>query len=191
MKKLIIIISFFVISCEQLQRSPESGYADRKMQRAAKLLNSDQKSSSTTQQLSTRSKLQILESSLDTKKEIDQYSKMLPWFESDSEKIQFLMLGNFEQKQNWINQNNFFSRAQKIQNDMEELVQVQDIAVGMPQNLVKKSWGDPDIVEVSGNPLFKNERWRYNRYVSTPDGYKPEKKVVYFEGGKVIGWELE
>ena len=35
--------------------------------------------------------------------------------------------------------------------------------------------GDPDKIEVSGNPQFKNERWKYNNYISTKEGYKLEK----------------
>jgi len=29
------------------------------------------------------------------------------------------------------------------------------------------------------------------RYVATPDGYRSEKRYVYFESGKVVGWETE
>jgi hypothetical protein len=71
------------------------------------------------------------------------------------------------------------------------LMQSQDIAIGMPMDYVVKSWGDPLIREVSGNPLFKNEKWKYSRSISTQDGFKQEKRTVYFEGGKVVGWETD
>jgi len=116
---------------------------------------------------------------------------MLPWFKNDQERLDFLNQGSFEQKQKWLNEQNFMSRPQQITSEMKELVDAQDITLGMPQSLVKKSWGEPDAVEVSGNPQFRNERWRYNKYVSTNDGYKAEKKSVYFEAGKVVGWEVE
>jgi hypothetical protein len=74
---------------------------------------------------------------------------------------------------------------------MKDLVDAQDIALGMPQALVRQSWGDPDSIDASGNPQFRNERWHYYKFVSSQDGYKPERKTVYFEGGKVVGWEIE
>jgi hypothetical protein len=135
--------------------------------------------------------LKKMEGRLSSQREIDQYSKALPWFESDDEKSEFLKLSDYESKQMWLNQKNFPQRALKTQSDMEELVQAKDIAVGMPAPLVKRSWGEPDSIEVSGNPQFKNERWKYNQFLSTSDGYKAERKIVYFEGGKVVGWEIE
>lgn len=61
----------------------------------------------------------------------------------------------------------------------------------MPAEYVKKSWGEPVNIEVSGNPIYRNERWQYNKQVATPQGYKQEKRYVYFEGGRVVGWETE
>lgn len=185
----LLVLCCFLSGCSLLQRSRDSGYANKKNSGQQKILKSYQPTAS--KDFSDRAKLQILENSLGSKKEIEQYSKMLPWFESDQEKIQFLMLGSFEEKQKWLNEKSFLQRPQQTIANMEELVQAQDIAVGMPQSLVKRSWGEPDLIEVSGSPQFKNERWRYNKYISTPDGYKAERKVVYFEGGKVVGWELE
>lgn len=138
-----------------------------------------------------KGKLRTLENSIASKKEVEQYSKYLPWFESEQEKISFLSLPGFEAKQDWINENKLMNRNSDKVSEMKEVIEAQDISLGMPQDLVKKSWGDPDAVDVSGNPQFKNERWRYNKYVSTQDGYKLEKKLVYFEGGKVVGWEVE
>lgn len=74
---------------------------------------------------------------------------------------------------------------------MKSLIETQDIAVGMPQDYVKRSWGDPMSVEVSGNPIYKNERWKYQKFVSAPEGYRKETRYVYFEGGRVVGWETE
>ncbi len=180
-----------------LTRHTDSGYASAKP--SGKVIRSDRQKMSPDSYSPNKSaafrndrqKLQSMENSLTTRKEVDQYSKMLPWFKDDQERIDFLSQGGFEEKQEWLNEQNFLARPQQITGEMKELVEAQDITLGMPQALVKKSWGDPDVVEVSGNPQFRNERWRYNKYVSTSDGYKSEKKVVYFEGGKVVGWELE
>lgn len=137
------------------------------------------------------SEVRKLEGSLAGKREVDQYSKVLPWFESEEEKAEFLRLPDFESKQQWLNEHNFGGRSQKVQSEMESLVESKDIALGMPAALVRKSWGEPENIEVSGNPQFKNERWKYHKFVTSPDGYKSEKKIVYFEGGRVVGWEVE
>lgn len=136
-------------------------------------------------------RLKTLENRISSKKELEQYSKALPYMKSADERIEFLQLEGFEERQEWLRTENFPSRPNVAEDDMKEMVTAQDISLGMPSNLVKRSWGDPDSVEVSGNPQFKNERWRYDTYVSTPDGYRMEKKFVYFEGGKVVGWEVD
>lgn len=136
-------------------------------------------------------RLKTLENRVVSAKELEQYSKALPYMKSDEERIRFLELGGFEERQEWLRAQDFPSRPTDTQAQMKELVDAQDIALGMPQTLVRRSWGEPESVEVSGNPQFRNERWRYNTYVSTVDGYRIEKKIVYFEAGKVVGWEVE
>lgn len=141
-------------------------------------------------QILDRKKLRQLERALDSQKERLQYSKVLPWLKNDEEKIEVLSIPSVEGRQVWINKNKIWSRAKDLKN-FDDVVEAQDIALGMPADYVKKSWGEPDNVESSGNPIYKNERWQYNRQVSTPLGYKQEKRLVYFEGGRVVGWETE
>lgn len=141
-------------------------------------------------QIVDRKRLRELERSLDTHKERLQYSKVLPWFKNDQEKIEMLNIPSIEGRQVWINKNKIWSRAKSLK-EYDEVVESADIAVGMPAEYVKKSWGEPDNVETSGNPIYRNERWQYNKQVSTPQGYKNEKRLVYFEGGRVVGWETE
>lgn len=142
------------------------------------------------QQILDRKKLRQLERSLDSQKERLQYSKVLPWLNSDQEKISILSIPSIEGRQVWINKNKIWSRAKDLKN-FDEVVESQDIAIGMPADYVRKSWGEPTSVESSGNPIYKNERWQYLKQVSTPQGYKQEKRLVYFEGGRVVGWETE
>lgn len=142
------------------------------------------------QQILERKKLRELERSLDTQKERLQYSKILPWLGSDSEKIEVLSIPSIEGRQVWINKNKIWSRAKDLKH-FDEIVESQDIAIGMPQDYVRKSWGEPTQVETSGNSIYKNERWQYLKQVSTPQGYKQESRLVYFEGGRVVGWETE
>lgn len=193
---LPITLTLILSACSSIERSRESGYAGSRSQPRTSFsrssVNIDQGGRVSEQEnISQKTRLKQLENSLSTRKETEQYSKALPWFNGDAERIDFLSLPGFEARQRWLTQKDFNSRSALVTQSMKDLVEAQDIALGMPQSLVRQSWGDPETVEVSGNPQFKNERWRYNKYVSTQDGYKPEKKVVYFEGGKVVGWEVE
>ena len=63
------------------------------------------------------------------------------------------------------------------------------IRVGMERRNVQLHLGSPTRVEVAGNPKYGNERWTYETSVPTLDGYYTERKVIYFEGGTVVGWE--
>ena len=137
-----------------------------------------------------RKRLRELERSLDSQKERQQYSKVLPWFKNDEEKISMLLIPSIEGRQVWINKNKIWSRAKDLK-EFDDVVESQDIALGMPTEYVKKSWGEPTNIETSGNPIYRNERWQYNKQVSTPQGYKEERRMVYFEGGRVVGWETE
>ncbi|MEK6627070.1 MAG: hypothetical protein AABY53_00450 [Bdellovibrionota bacterium] len=142
------------------------------------------------QEILNRKKLRQLERSLDSQKERLQYSKVLPWLNHDLEKIEVLSIPTVEGRQGWINKNKIWSRTKELKN-FDEVVESQDIALGMPAEYVRRSWGEPSHIETSGNPIYKNERWQYLKQVSTPQGYKQEKRSVYFEGGRVAGWETE
>lgn len=131
------------------------------------------------------------ERGLKTQREKELYSKLLPWFKDEEEKLEYLSLGSLRERQEWANNKKAWNRARNPNDEMKNLMQNQDIAIGMPMDYVLKSWGDPKVREVSGNPLFKNEKWKYLRSIPTEDGFKQEKRTVYFEGGKVVGWETD
>lgn len=137
-----------------------------------------------------RRKVRELERSIELQKEKAQYSKILPFLQSDEEKIQFLSIPSVEGRQHWVNRKKIWDRV-KADSHYHEALETQDIAVGMTADLVRKSWGDPQSIEASGNSVYKNERWKYTRDVPSPSGYKRERRFVYFEGGRVIGWETE
>jgi len=192
---VLIFLMIFGSACTVLQRSKESGYGSSAAATTESTINRIQinfdKSANASNQNSDKVKLKKLENSLTSEKELEQYSKALPYFNSEKEKIDFLSLEDYEAKQSWLNNNKFFKRSLKAKNSFQNIIASQDIAIGMPISLVKKSWGDPQSVEISGNEKLRNERWKYLKYVSTPDGFKLEKKIVYFEGGRVVGWEQE
>lgn len=184
------------ISCVNMERSHESGYAQASTKstesgwkKVAKSEDYHRKEEAPPADAKIR--LKQLENKVDGRRELEQYSKALPWFKDDAEKIQFLELDGYEPRQQWLSSQDFVARAKKVATQMQDIVEAQDIALGMPENLVKKSWGEPAEVEVSGSPAFHNQRWRYHKFVSSSDGYKSERKTVYFESGKVVGWETE
>lgn len=202
-------VVFTVLGCAQFQRSSSSGYQaqmtyqdsesasrpsyDRQTRQTAYELGKDPNSLSPSDldEIRSRQKVREMERTLSSKKEREQYSKVLPWLKNDNEKIDFLAIPSIEGRQQWINRNDIWARSQAPAEEIKDLIETQDIAVGMPQAYVKKSWGEPTSVEVSGNPIYKNERWKYLRHVSSPQGFRQEVRYVYFEGGRVVGWETE
>ncbi|QDK36795.1 hypothetical protein [Bdellovibrio sp. NC01] len=195
--------------CAGFQRSANSGYGsdgvqysdsrdrsssrDKAVRQTAYELGKDPSSLSESdlEDIRNRQKVRELERSLSSKKEKEQYSKVLPWLKNDEEKISFLSIPSLEGRQQWMNSHKIWDRSQAPQAEMKDLIETQDIAIGMPQEYVKRSWGEPASVEVSGNPIYKNERWKYQRFSSSPEGYRKETRFVYFEGGRVVGWETE
>ena len=197
-------------SCSSVERSQQSGYSDsgyksRADGSAADVGSVEHKktayelglnpsmalSEQQLQSIDDRRRLHQLERQLDSQKEKEQYSKILPWLKSDQERIQFLAIPTVEGRQAWIHQNEIWRRSQAPDTNTKETLQDGDISVGMAQEFVRKAWGEPQEKQVSGNPIYKNEKWRYTRYVSSSEGYRKENRQVYFEGGKVVGWETE
>ncbi len=187
---LIIVACWGFIGCSLLDTKTEPKDTSSALAQAAARAAAKARALPTRNPL-VMARLKSLENRIVSTKELEQYSKALPYMKADDERIKFLELGGFEERQEWLRAQDFPSRPTETQTEMKDLVDAQDIALGMPQVLVKRSWGEPESVEVSGNPQFRNERWRYNTYVSTTDGYRIEKKIVYFEAGKVVGWEVE
>lgn len=141
-------------------------------------------------EIKRRRLLRTLERDLDTDKEKFHYSKLLPLFKNDAEKVEYLSIKSSEGRQAWANRHKIYDRECKA-SDFQNLIERQDIALGMSQDIVKRSWGEPTTIDISGNPVYKNERWKYVREMPTVNGYKRERRYVYFEGGKVVGWETE
>ncbi|MFN7729645.1 MAG: hypothetical protein ACK5P7_10855 [Bdellovibrio sp.] len=187
---MVFVFCSALCACGLLERHPESGYSNRlspHQLKRSQTISSREDSRS----IEKKTRLKQLENSISTKKELEQYSRVLPYLKDEDERIYFLSMPGYEARQKWLKDENINSRTLQAGETYKELIEAQDIGLGMTQNWVRKSWGEPDNIEVSGNPQFRNERWKYNKYVSTPDGYKLEKKIVYFEGGRVVGWDVE
>ncbi len=171
------VFSLSLFSCSSLKRSEDSGYGENAQKKEA------------IQKINVS--VESLEKSLKTQKEKEQYARVLPWLKDDAEKIEMLSLKNTQDRQKWIIEKNIWQRAQSPSEGQKKLIQNNDIGLGMPMDFVRQAWGEPQSVEVSGNPALRNERWRYVRQISTSDGFKQERRYVYFENGRVAGWDTE
>jgi hypothetical protein len=130
-----------------------------------------------------------LESLLTDERERRQYFKNRPWLKNEDEQLEFLKQNGYYARQTWLRKQSIGKRPVEIDKNYEDLIANKDIAVEMPNELVRRSWGPPDGIEIAGNPIYGNERWRYKRYTPSPEGYRLQSRIVYFEAGKVVGWE--
>lgn len=204
-----VAIGLGLSACAILERNPRSGYGydesqtstgavDLYEQRAQKqemdareelgidsrLLTEDERFA-----VDARLRLKRMESKLATKRDKKQYYDVRGALKNDRERIQFLALPTYEARQRWAQQRGLGESEEGFPDNIAATIESNDIALGMTQKAVTQSWGDPDAVEVAGNALYGFERWKYNRYVSGNEGYQKEMRIVYFEGGRVVGWE--
>ena len=109
---------------------------------------------------------------------LEQYEKNKHHFKTTSEKIYFLKLSQFERK-DYLASRGFI----KEETSPRQIFAMRDskVASGMSKSQVMENWGEPNRVEVAGNPSYENERWLYSVNGAT--------KYIYFESGVVRGWE--
>lgn len=178
----LILIVLGLGACTTVGRHPSSGYSQRYPQSI---------SGDVVRAGSIKDQVLRLERGLTQRRELEQYSKVLPLFQSLEERLYFLSLPDLESRNSWLTESRVFDRQKNLAQDFQAIIEARDIALDMPDRLVKQSWGEPDQVEVSGHPLFRNQRWKYITNVPTVEGFVTEKKTVYFEAGKVVGWDSE
>lgn len=188
-----------LVGCSGFQRSPGSGYAPGSSGSKSSNSSSDMNPTpgasanglSLPANLTVEERIAEFEKRLISQREKEHYSRLLPWFESKEERLNYLLEPNLNSKEKFAQDFGIWKRAQNPSATVLALVRGQDIALGMPQIYVRQSWGEPQKIEISGDPYFKNERWKYVRQVSTPQGFRQERRTVFFEGGKVAGWDTE
>jgi len=118
-----------------------------------------------------------------------QYRTALPYLESDSEKIYFLNLSPDEREDylrtrtgsDMMAYNNRSRRGRGIASIDDQVNQDKGLLIGMSKDRVMRAWGRPVRVEVAGDPRMENERWAFDESGTT--------QYVYFENGKVEGWQ--
>ena len=209
-KKLSLIFSAVLglSACAGLTRDPRSGYAyDTTVYRAADFYQKKQRndenqvredlgwsydrplSESEQGLLESRLRVRRLESKLESQREKRQYYQLKGLMRNDAERIYFLTLPTVEARERWSRNRGLVANEEVHNDEVANIIEKNDISMGMSQRAVTESWGDPDLVEVAGDPVYGNERWRYSRYMSSNDGYQKETRIIYFEAGRVVGWE--
>lgn len=192
-------------SCVQLQRSSESGYYGRdeepafsrdrrSAERAAAMSDmgvgtNRELSDREIEAVNTRIALNKAEKALEGKREREQYYKNKPYMKNDLDRLEFLRLDSYEARNRWLNAKGILASTNTYAPEIQSLIDQNDIALGMTKQAVRDSWGEPDLVEVAGNPIYGNERWHYSEQTSSTEGYHTQNRLVYFEAGRVAGWE--
>lgn len=140
-------------------------------------------------QLNLRIELSRKEKNLVTDEEKRQYYRYKPLMNSDSERLQFLSVGTMAGRERWAKSRGLEARKDQFDPTTMKLIEQNDIAVGMNEQAVRESWGDPEGIDISGNELYGNQAWRYTKMVASEDGYTKQTRVIYFEAGRVAGWQ--
>ncbi len=130
-----------------------------------------------------------VENALEGRREREQYFKNKPYMHSDQDRLAFLALDKFEERAQWLAAHGISGSTTPHAPEIQALVDINDITVGMTKQAVRDSWGEPELVEVAGNPLYGNERWAYSEQLPSTEGFQTEKRTIYFSNGRVAGWE--
>lgn len=80
------------------------------------------------------------------------------------------------------------SRTQDYSEWRSHALQSRDLILGMEMNDVRDSWGPPGQIEIAGDPDRGDQRWLYFTSPSKRWGLS-QARIVYFEEGRVSGWE--
>lgn len=209
MRLMLMVAMLGLSACAMFERDPRSGYFDYYEESGARPLDINEQKRLTVENeareelglqgrpladdersaLERRVRLKRMEGKLATKREKKQYYGLRSALKNDSERLYFLSLPTYEARERWAATRGLGSADEVRTDEVAKVIEANDIALGMTQKGVLESWGDPDAIETAGNPLYGFERWKYNRYVSGNEGYQKEMRIVYFEGGRVVGWE--
>jgi hypothetical protein len=208
MRLLLMVAMLGLSACSLFQRSTASGYSDdyavgespsdfyrqrhiaeeqdakEELGLNGRILSEDQSHA-----VDTRVRLKQAEARIATRREKKQYYDLRGALRTDSRRLYFLSLPGFEARQHWAAAQGLDHADEKVSPQITEAIENKDIVLGMSKKAVTESWGDPDAVEVAGNPIYGYQRWKYNRYISGSDGYEKQLRIVYFENGRVVGWE--
>lgn len=189
----LLVLSIGLSACTTISRHSGSGYSGSRFEDEDKIsLDSEStRALSPAEREALEDKMMVsrLEGGLRTSEEKSQYNSYKSSLESDRERIEFLSLDGARARERYLQSKGYSSSPARHGRDIASLIEQNDIAVGMPKEAVRESWGDPESVEVAGRRDSGNERWKYTEYVTTPEGYQQEQRLLYFENGRLVGWE--
>lgn len=196
---LIVLVSSTQWGCISLQRSPDSGYSgqgyrDSNDDEGEPTLDEAQVRNLSPEErelLEDSMLLRRLERAIATSEERAQYQKFKSTLESDKERLEFLALDGYVARERYLSAKGYTNAPRRHARDVASLIEQNDVAVGMDKQAVLESWGDPEIVERAGRNDGAAERWLYNEFVPTPEGYQQETRILYFERGRLVGWEKQ
>lgn len=198
-----------LMACQSFERSHGSGYAYRdstldqglsyredraiyfREQTVDEMGFENSGSLNENQQAALNLRMQLKEAERDIvgRREREQYFRHKPLMQSDRERLEFLRISTFENRARWLAARGISAVNPHHTPAIQKLIEQNDITLGMTKQAVRESWGEPEIVEVAGNPIYGNERWKYLEEVSSPEGYQTETRILFFEAGRVAGWE--
>ena len=206
----LVLFGASILGCTNMARHPKSGYYELTPRSDAAQFYYEKNVEESSQAVSelglqskvdkdpsdylsvgTRIQLNRLEKAIESKREKQQYYNIKPYLSSDEERIYFLSLNDYEQRAKFIRSLPVSNLNEQSTPELQEAVDTGDVVLGMTKKSVKESWGEPESVEVAGNAVYGNERWRYTRNVASENGGNKELRIIYFEGGRVAGWEKQ
>lgn len=194
-------VLLFGSGCVSFERATPSGYSAYARESKSSTADGERKlfereaaeselgPTSSDKAVASRLRLKRQEKMLEGKSEREQYYKAKPYLKNDAERLYFLGLDSTVERDRYLNAKGANGDQVTHPPEMQSLVEQNDLAAGMTRQAVKESWGPPDDVEVAGNPMYGNEKWKYSEQVTSREGYMTERRTVYFEAGRVVGWE--
>ena len=175
------------MSCVSMERSAQSGYKNYRIGDSNEVSVYERTINDQVRKRRKKSELEVLESNIRTESEYEYYDEARPLLKTEKDRREFLSQSNRNQQKRWLASRGI-SELSLYEPSVRQAIDDGDIAVGMPREAVLKSWGDPDSVEVAGNPDYGSERWLYTHFEPSTEGYQTQQRMIYFERGKVVGW---
>lgn len=151
-----------------------------------------------------------LERNLKSKEEKRQYYSYKAYLSNDESRIEFLLIPSVGKREVWFKQKKSVGFDLEKRKLFRNLIEKQDVAIGMNQEEVFASLGKPYRIEVAGQRMYRNEIWYYldvvSEVVSQPIDWKEMEVLeehgkksldthhhrmnrIYFEEGMVVGWD--
>ncbi len=190
MTRLLMISALLIgqLSCVSMERSSQSGYVNYQPGDSSEVSVYEKAINEQVRTRKKKSEIEVLESSIRTGSEYDYYAEAKPVLKNERDRKEFLTQKSRNQQKRWLASRGI-SELSLYEPAVRQAIDEGDIALGMSKEGVLKSWGDPENVEVAGNPDYGSERWLYTHFEPSQEGYQTQQRMIYFERGKVVGWE--